>query len=334
MAMAADSDAQLRVVEDKAAELTAAGKPLEALKYLERGLMMRRETYGLDSEEVADSCRCLASLCNQIVMDDTSLDEAVAFELLKKAELLTEPRGPSRTGATRMRLRATTFNNLACHYRREGKLRTALSYLEKAERLESGGDSVGIPDRGAATHLNMCAVLSQLGRHSDALQHAQEALRIVEGLMAGGAGADEQPSSNAATMYAIACHNLGVEQEYLQQYEACLDTYLQGLEWAEKNVGLGAAITGTLRTSYTKAVEYCIHLRKKEIAAVKAHPRDFGCRKHAPLLDRLKTTGAVRSADGSAGASAAAEPTPRGGSDNANFREAAPAEAPPQGPPQ
>ena len=30
-------------------------------------------------------------------------------------------------------LRAVTYNNLACYYRRQGKLRTALKYLEKVE---------------------------------------------------------------------------------------------------------------------------------------------------------------------------------------------------------
>ena len=53
--------------------------------------------------------------------------------------------------------KATTFNNLACFYRRTGKLRTALSYLLNALDLELNIDN--IPTL-ADTHLNLCAVLS------------------------------------------------------------------------------------------------------------------------------------------------------------------------------
>jgi hypothetical protein len=52
----------------------------------------------------------------------------ITLELLKKAEVLTERH--------RM-VRAVTFNNFACYYRKRGKLRTALSYVRKALAIES-----------------------------------------------------------------------------------------------------------------------------------------------------------------------------------------------------
>jgi hypothetical protein len=60
------------------------------------------------------------------------------------------------------RSRATTFNNLACYYRRLGKLRTAYNYLSNALEIELKLDSVSTL---ADTHLNLCAVLSQLEKH-------------------------------------------------------------------------------------------------------------------------------------------------------------------------
>ena len=51
-----------------------------------------------------------------------------------------------------------------------GKLRIALKYLEKALAIEfklSTEQQSSIAD----THLNVCAVLSQLGRHEEALEH-------------------------------------------------------------------------------------------------------------------------------------------------------------------
>ena len=74
-------------------------------------------------------------------------------------------------------LKQVTFNNLACYYRRQGKLHSALSYMQKALRIESRLEKV---DNPADTHLNMCAVLSQLGRHAGALEHAQSALILLQ----------------------------------------------------------------------------------------------------------------------------------------------------------
>lgn len=155
----------------------------------------------------------------------------MVHELLKKAEILTE-----RDEAGR----AVTFNNLACYYRkcvrrharparashartnarRRGKLHAALTYLQKALRIEARLEHV---DNPADTHLNMCAVLSQLGRHSQALEHAQSALILLqEELFAkpldGAAGATGDDTADAAprpdrfAVLAIAYHNIAVEQ--------------------------------------------------------------------------------------------------------------------------
>ena len=48
---------------------------------------------------------------------------------MKKAELFTE---------TNDRMKAITYNNYACLFRKTNKLRNALNYLEKALDLEYG----------------------------------------------------------------------------------------------------------------------------------------------------------------------------------------------------
>ena len=45
----------------------------------------------------------------------------VSLEFLKKAEILSEKLH---------RFKSITLNNLACYYRRKGKLRTSLNYLQ------------------------------------------------------------------------------------------------------------------------------------------------------------------------------------------------------------
>jgi tetratricopeptide (TPR) repeat protein len=57
---------------------------------------------------------------------------------------------------------AITLNNKACYYRKTGKHRTALQCLQDALSLEWKS---GKHDTLADTYLNLCAVLSQLGRH-------------------------------------------------------------------------------------------------------------------------------------------------------------------------
>ena len=46
----------------------------------------------------------------------------MALDFLKKAELASH---------NSLQFKSTTFNNLACYYRRTGKLQTAMSYLIK-----------------------------------------------------------------------------------------------------------------------------------------------------------------------------------------------------------
>ena len=54
-----------------------------------------------------------------------------------------------------------------------------MQYLEKSLIIEKSMPS-NIASR-ADTHLNMCAVLSELGRHDVAYEHAKNAIMIVQG---------------------------------------------------------------------------------------------------------------------------------------------------------
>jgi len=58
---------------------------------------------------------------------------------------------------------------------RLGHTRSALIYLEKALEEENKVDDISYK---ADTHLNTCAVLSQMGRHDLAMHHAQSAIII------------------------------------------------------------------------------------------------------------------------------------------------------------
>jgi len=55
-------------------------------------------------------------------------DFRMAQDLLKKAEMYAEKANP--------RIRAITYNNFACLFRKTQKIRTAIQYLEKALDIE------------------------------------------------------------------------------------------------------------------------------------------------------------------------------------------------------
>ena len=107
----------------------------------------------------------------------------MALELLKKAEVLT---------VRHRQYRAVTLNNFGCYYRKKGKLRTALSYMENAIKLENGLVDV---KSAADSHLNMCTILSELDRHDKAHKHALIALKYMLTELFGPANAQVANSS-------------------------------------------------------------------------------------------------------------------------------------------
>ena len=94
-----------------------------------------------------------------------------AMKALRRAEQRIAVTEHFASDAERIAVAAATFNNVACLCRQEGKCEDALLYLKKVLQMEQLSSSADIP----TTHLNICAVLSQLGRHRQAVSHAEQA---------------------------------------------------------------------------------------------------------------------------------------------------------------
>jgi hypothetical protein len=115
------------------------------------------------------------------------------------------------------------------------------------------------PEVQADTHLNICAVLSQLNKHELALNHAMSAVILLQEMMLSkrldpesypyddDAEAEEAmpPDANKdrTAVLAIAYHNMGVEQEFLKSYPAAILSYKKAVNFAEKNLGPEDGIT-------------------------------------------------------------------------------------------
>lgn len=139
---------------------------------------------------------------------------------MRKAETLTEDGD---------RFRAVTYNNFACVFRRTKKLRSALSYLEKALEIEYNYlhfsdetvDECLQVSNPCDIHLNICAILSQMGKHELALQHSMKALILIQDELVNKldaiklSGTDKKPEDRLIVL-CIAYHNIAVEQEFLK----------------------------------------------------------------------------------------------------------------------
>jgi tetratricopeptide (TPR) repeat protein len=88
---------------------------------LETILNKKRENFGPESQEYNNTSQKLCELCNMISLVCLQKEKfEQALEFLKKAEILS---------ISSQNLRALTFNNYACYYRKQGKLRTAHDFL-------------------------------------------------------------------------------------------------------------------------------------------------------------------------------------------------------------
>jgi tetratricopeptide (TPR) repeat protein len=236
-------------------------KYIEAIGVLEEVLKIKKTTFGTNSKEYTRSCKQLCEICNILAVYYLKKEDInSALDLLKKSEELCENNELGQ---------AMTFNNMACYYRRIGKMRTALNFLQRALTIES---RLQRPETQADTHLNICAVLSQLNKHELALNHAMSAVILLQEMMlrrkldpsSFNEDDDDEPSSgnkDKVAVLAIAYHNMGVEQEFLRSYPAAILSYKKAVNFAEKNLGPEDGITMNLRSVYENArneVSICI----------------------------------------------------------------------------
>ena len=119
-------------------------------------LSYRQNKHDSDSTEVRSVSRAICELCNLVAMSYLNVEDyQQSMNYLKKAQEYGQHNDANM---------ALTYNNYACFYRRCNDLTLAMEFLEKTLRIETR-----VTDNSshqADTHLNMCAVLSQLGKSS------------------------------------------------------------------------------------------------------------------------------------------------------------------------
>ena len=139
-------------------------------------------------------CNELALFCMREASEANQLDASYAY--LKWAL-----KAPHASPA----LRAVTLNNAGIYYARTGQPQAALRCLE---RVGKQGGVVVEDDVSVHVMLNMTTVLADLGRHDEALEMAQEAVRTLT-------RAERAGKTTDSSLLSAAYHNLAVQQERL-----------------------------------------------------------------------------------------------------------------------
>ena len=173
-----------------------------------------------------------------------------ALALLHQAESLLRTSVPTTTSA---RLLGITLNNLGCYYKRRKQPNVALRYLTQALAIEGG--EMGWIDR-AGTQLNLCAIYSQLGKHTEGLKCAFEAFKMLEDAKTRNEEAFRPESGmrvNAATTLVIAYHNVAVELEFLRRESDAVEFYRKGVDVALAELGPDHPLTQSISANETAA---------------------------------------------------------------------------------
>jgi tetratricopeptide (TPR) repeat protein len=174
-------------------------------------------------------------------------DEALKFLMIAKDVVTADARSGYDTTAKLIepdlqgQLKAVTLNNIGCFYKNTGRPHLALQYCYSALDIEREmGDGLSM----SSTHLNLCSILSAMKRHSDAYDHAQSALQLVEACNPTADGTPGQPAG--ISLRAVAYHNMAVQLEAMNMLHKAVHMLAMGSEAARSELGPDNTITVSL----------------------------------------------------------------------------------------
>merc|ERR1740138_354630 len=230
--------------EREFAQLQAAGDHEAAVRCLENVLRAEQVTVqGMQDNFLSTLFERLAVGYNTLGMKHLKDGNTeISCKFFEKAEALTDPANLHMNSDSRLVLRAVTYNNMGCFYKSMSKLHTALQYLKKAQKIEERPNSRC--QNPAGTHLNLCALLSQMGKHPEALSHADKALQLL--LKA----PPPSDGNNGQSLVCVAYFNMGAEFEHMKKASEALWAYQHAHESCIQELGedhsLSQQISGCL----------------------------------------------------------------------------------------
>lgn len=211
--------------------LHSTGQHPEAIRAI--GRLVREQTllHGRGAPEAVKVAAAASRLSNELALMSMQkgargFSFQAAYDYLQHALRL-----PTASEA----LEGVTLNNLSIYYSRTAQpqraLRCLLRVLKTGRPTQQQVESGDAAEDNVAVHvaLNMTTVLADLGRHREALEMAQQAVRTVTGVAA---SRGQEPE---ASLLCAAFHNLAVQQE--RHGLIHMNTYRQALLAAKRGRG-------------------------------------------------------------------------------------------------
>lgn len=230
------------------------GKTRKATECMNQALKIRSDLYGDSSKEVLSYVSYIltktCSSCSSLIERGKVQD---CIELLRNLLVLSSnyPLGPIAEETCEV------YNTLAVALRKSGKSKIAKKYAMKALALANSFKS---PEKLLSSiYLNLCAIYSSLSQHREAAAHCQQAIQLAqEDLLNLKLTKPQDDFIQEVSVLAVAYHNLGVEEEYLKNYEIALSWYRKAVKFLEKHANSSHfSMLEEFRKSYEDAQRVC-----------------------------------------------------------------------------
>lgn len=168
-----------------------------------------------------------------ILIGEEKFQESLKY--LRKAESLSYQSN---------RHKAQTFNSIATFYKKQGKINTALKYIER---------SISLFPHGLA-YLNLSSVLNVQGSFDKALEVSMHSIIFVQDEVIEEKTDKESISVENAELLAVAFYNLAVQLEYLKRTDEASSYYKKSVEFSSKYLPEGNSIRDILKQIYDKII--------------------------------------------------------------------------------
>ena len=248
----------VKMLDKVATEMIDKRKFLFGTKYREKAVLFRGETFGWDHEDTQNQAYRMLMEKNELgikLLAEGSSGKAL--ELFESAEALSRKNSNVKLfTARRLKARAVSFNNLGCYFKKVRKFSSALQSLLKALSIEEKVPECGNP---AGTHINICVILSEMSRHSQALEHIKSAIVLLEYAEASNTG--DEKETNLLT---IAHFNHGVELEYLHRDAKALKQYKKAKKRATTILGQDHPLSKSIIQSHSHLSERLKRAKQKQ----------------------------------------------------------------------
>jgi tetratricopeptide (TPR) repeat protein len=164
------------------AQNVARNDAVNALEYLMQVLEMKRDRFGAAAPETVETQLDIVELNNNVAQEliQSGRTGEVARYLSQNNAFTQHAVPDPHQNSRRLFQRAQMYNNRTCVKKAEGNVRGALKNCEKSLTIML---HLNMLDQLPTCYLNVCALYSTLGLHSEALKHAFLALQILRELI-------------------------------------------------------------------------------------------------------------------------------------------------------